>query len=205
MNESRVTSLRRQQCPSPRPTPPKIQWVTQNSDTERGSSYRRRPELNWTEKRTNQFLKWFHSVRSLKRFVRSIESFTNDTTLIETAYQRAAHSERHALLAKKLKPQSPPWLCFSTEYNVKVSKVKVIILKHRDVLKSDPSLEDISAKPPLEIGWSTLTLCSIMHHVLHMLKCLCALVYVGQTKAQFQSQTLGGNTSPYPSILCICI
>ena len=38
-------------------------------------------ELNWTEKGTNQFMKWFRSVRSLKRFVRSTNTFATDTTL----------------------------------------------------------------------------------------------------------------------------
>ena len=38
-------------------------------------------ELNWTEKGTNQFLKWFRSLRSLKRFVRFNDKFATDTTL----------------------------------------------------------------------------------------------------------------------------
>ena len=39
-------------------------------------------ELNWTEKGTNQFLKWFRSLRSLKRFIRLNDTFVTDTTLV---------------------------------------------------------------------------------------------------------------------------
>ena len=40
-------------------------------------------ELNWTEKGTNQSMKWSCSLRSLKRFVRSNDTFVTDTTLVE--------------------------------------------------------------------------------------------------------------------------
>ena len=38
-------------------------------------------ELNWTEKGTNQSMKWSRSFCSLKRFARSNSTFTTDTTL----------------------------------------------------------------------------------------------------------------------------
>ena len=39
------------------------------------------PDLKWTEKGTNQFLKWFCSLRSCKRFVGLNNMFATDTTL----------------------------------------------------------------------------------------------------------------------------
>ena len=38
-------------------------------------------ELNWTEKGTNQFMKWFHSLRSLKRFIRLNVTLATNTLL----------------------------------------------------------------------------------------------------------------------------
>ena len=40
-------------------------------------------ELNLSEKGTNQFMKWFYSLRSLKRFVRLNDTFATDTTLVQ--------------------------------------------------------------------------------------------------------------------------
>ncbi len=68
---------------------------------------------------------------------------------IEEAYQRAARSERHVLLNESLKPQSSSRLYFSTKHNAMAAKIKHIILKHWDILKSVPSLIEISANPPL--------------------------------------------------------
>ena len=58
------------------------EWFVRSERVSESWQFHSRPaamlaaELNWTEKGTNQFMKWFRSVRSLKRFVHS-----TDTTL----------------------------------------------------------------------------------------------------------------------------
>ena len=44
-------------------------------------------ELNWTEKGTNQFLKWFRSLHSLKRFAHSNDTYATDTTLQRMCFE----------------------------------------------------------------------------------------------------------------------
>ena len=73
-------------------------WIMNESQRERESrphsslsesrQFHSRPawsaELNWTEKGTNQSMKWSRSLHSLKRSVRSNDTFATDTTLTNT-------------------------------------------------------------------------------------------------------------------------
>ena len=65
------------------------EWFVRSERVSESRQFHSRPaamlaaELNWTElKGTNQFMKWFSSLRSLKRFVRSNDTFANNTTLV---------------------------------------------------------------------------------------------------------------------------
>lgn len=65
-----------------------------------------------------------------------------------SAYQRDLHTERESLLVKKTTATTTSsQIIFSTEYSPLVGRVKNIILKHRNFLQSDPSLNNISASP----------------------------------------------------------
>lgn len=71
------------------------------------------------------------------------------TSKISLAYQRALGTERESLLVKKPKSSSTPRIVFSTEYSPLAGRVKNIIHKHWNILKSNPTLNSISSTPPL--------------------------------------------------------
>ena len=59
-------------------------------------------ELSWTEKGTNQSMKWSRSLRSLKWFVRLNDTFATDTTLAATLFM--LWSSRNVFVHNKTSP-----------------------------------------------------------------------------------------------------